>query len=332
MVVSAGLSLFFIFFLKTGVRGIFFGLLISKIIFVIIGFILIKQFFSLSFSLDQCKQMLYYSIPLVPSVISGWLQNQANRFVLISTVTLSDMGIFSLGARIASIMTLIQMVFRAAWLPHSVKLMEMEDSDKVYGKVLKYYLLGMGSLAIIIILFAKELVFLFGGEKYKGASLILSLLAIGYLYLGSLNIIGVGNHIVKKTYYITIGSFTGGIVNVFFLYLTVYHLGIISAAISFVLGSITTFIIVLLSAQKNRFIPYNYFHLILVSFILIFTNSIVYMFDKFDSNCFAFIIFKIIFFSVLFIILVNFLCEKHEKTKLKAIFCEVSNKVFFHQI
>jgi O-antigen/teichoic acid export membrane protein len=100
--------------------------------------------------------------------------------------------------------------------------------------------------------------------------------------------LGSGNNWVRKTYYNSIASISGGIINIFILYFFIKIGGIVVAAIGFTSGSIIQAILLLYTSQKNHFIPYSNFNL-LISFILLTGYSLVPYFSFQYLGLFSFI-------------------------------------------
>ena len=57
-----------------------------------------------------------FGLPLVPSMLALWLLNFGDRFFLLKLTDASEVGVYSIGARIASAMVLLLTAFRAAGL------------------------------------------------------------------------------------------------------------------------------------------------------------------------------------------------------------------------
>ena len=66
-------------------------------------------------------------MPLVPSMLALWLLNFGDRFFILKLADQSEVGVYSIGARIASAMVLLLAAFRAGWLAFAYSI---EDDDR----------------------------------------------------------------------------------------------------------------------------------------------------------------------------------------------------------
>ena len=61
------------------------------------------------------RRMNQFGMPLVPSAVFLWVINFADRFFLVKLTNTHEVGLYSVGVRIASAMALLLTAFRAAW-------------------------------------------------------------------------------------------------------------------------------------------------------------------------------------------------------------------------
>ncbi|MEM5777466.1 MAG: oligosaccharide flippase family protein [Candidatus Aenigmatarchaeota archaeon] len=317
VLIMAILAILLIFLFKTGLKSVFFAFLISKNLFTIIGLFMIKKTISLNFSINTSKKILFYSIPLIPAVLSNWAQNYANRFIILGFLTLSAVGIFGFAARIGSIVLLVDQGFKLAWDPYAIKVMEKEESKEIYPRVLRYYLLIMTLFCSIISLFSKEVVYIFGGQNYLRAIPIGGFIVFGYLWRGSVQIFGLGNLVCKKTYFNTLGFILGSSVNLIVLYLLIKKFSIMAAGISFLLGSFVIVLIIFIFAQRNYYIPYSYPRIVASGIITIVVLYLSNKINMLNSNIlFSEIILKIFVLCILGIILSKIMFMRDDFIKI----------------
>ena len=174
-VLYVGVTLLLIYPLNFGLTGVFLGLAISHIVSLIIGVLLTKEFLTFNVSWSYLKPSLHYSLPMFPSVFVTWLNNQADRFLLLFFLGLGAVGIFGASAKIVSIITLLVTIFRQSWSPLSIDALDKEESERneFYSKGLNYYMLIMFSIAIVIVLLSKPLLNLLVPDEYHAGYIII---------------------------------------------------------------------------------------------------------------------------------------------------------------
>ena len=70
-----------------------------------------------------------FGMPLVPSALFLWVTNFADRFILVKLTDTREVGLYSVGVRIASAMVLLLTAFRTAW-PAFAYSIESDDEAK----------------------------------------------------------------------------------------------------------------------------------------------------------------------------------------------------------
>ena len=251
------LNIYFVVYLKTGIEGVFGGFLIAYLLFSFAALWFLRKSFVLSFSRPFAKEILTYSIPIVPAVLVGWLRTYIDRFLLIPFVGLAGVGVFSAGIRVSSIVLLITSAFTLAWVPFSMSMIGHEKHRVIYSKVLTYYTALLSSAAILLTAFSYEVVRFLVPQSYWEAHILIGFLTLGIVLNGIFSIVGIGLGIVKKTYLITFAFLAGVASGVTVLLLLTPIIGIMGAAIAASVSSTAALFVGFYLSQKNYYINYE---------------------------------------------------------------------------
>ena len=116
------------------------GLLVANLIanyvtsFVIFGLLKLKKYVG---KLDKklMKQMLKYSIPLVPNTISWSIISMSDRILLTKIVGAHENGIYSMACKFPNIVNVIYMYFATAWKDTVAKTIKSRDRNKFINGV-----------------------------------------------------------------------------------------------------------------------------------------------------------------------------------------------------
>ena len=103
---NLALNIVLVYGLKTGIDGIILSTLIITILSCCFGVIYFRKQllkFKISFSLSEAKNYLSFSFPFIPNVLSFWIMNSANRWILLNYSGLHEVGIYSAAARITAV-------------------------------------------------------------------------------------------------------------------------------------------------------------------------------------------------------------------------------------
>jgi len=260
-----------------GIPGVLWGIFASKLVWATMGMKMLPGSFRLVWKSSYAREILTYGVPIVPSVVTKWAQNYASRFVLVVTLTLADVGIFSLAVKIASLVGLVDTAFRLAWDPYAVELMGKPGSEKTYARMLDFYLVAMFGLCATAGALGWLAVRIVAPDAYISAGRFVGFIAMGLLWNGSLQILALGISIQRKTYWGILGFVTGAIVNVVVLYATARQWGLVTAGVAYLLGTITTAMVILYISQHHYHIPYRYSVMLLVLTSSLFLPSFFYL-------------------------------------------------------
>ena len=82
--------------------------------------------------------MNHFGLPLVPSALLLWVTNFSDRFFLVKLTDTSEVGLYSVGVRIASAMVLLLTAFRTAWPAFAYSIKSDDEAKQTYAWVLTY--------------------------------------------------------------------------------------------------------------------------------------------------------------------------------------------------
>ena len=112
------------------------------------------------------KEMISYSTPMILNSIGWWINNVANKYIVIFLCGIAANGIFSVAYRIPSILVLFQTIFNQAWTVSAVKEFDKNNSS-FYLNIYNAYNMGMVIVCSILILFNKTIAYiLFANDFY----------------------------------------------------------------------------------------------------------------------------------------------------------------------
>jgi len=220
----------------------------------------------------RLAEVLRYGLPLVIGGLSMWSINSIDRFFLVNYSTLDQVGLYSVGIRLASVVGFITWAFRLANAPFQFEISYSKDAPQIYARTLTYFVLITSLVCVPLALFAKPILRLLTREAYLGANIVVGLAAYSAVAYGMYQIIGVGLLITKKTLFTSVAISIGAIANVIFLFLLVPPFGMLGAAVSVLLTHAAVLTILYIGAQRAYPVPYD---LKRISTILVFAGIVI---------------------------------------------------------
>ena len=257
LISNVGLTIFTVVVLRKGIYGVYLSKLIVDIVFAGVAVWIAKFWLRPLFSWRRLRELLLYGIPLVPAGIAHMILGSSDRYFLEHYRSLSDVGLYSLGSRIASLLGLVTSTFRLALGPFVWSIYRQKDAEKVYANILTYYLALTSGLAIGLSIFASEALIIFTTKAYYGASVVVSYLTFSIIGNGAYFIASIGVGRVKKSAHIGWTTSVAAGMNILLNFLLIPRLGMIGAAIATLISQWTSAGVLYCVSQHYYPIPHR---------------------------------------------------------------------------
>ena len=259
LIISMFFTIFFIIHLKRGVAGVYEAQIISFLIFFIISFKYILKNFKFKINFKILKEVLIFSYPLAISAVAAVLLNVTDRFSIRYISGFKEVGIYSLGFKISSIIKAIFMTSaQFAITPIIYKMVDDKNNTRFYSKLATYMTYAITLIALAISIYGKELVHLLAKkEEYYIAFKIIPILSISLIIDQFRYNIAFGLNIAKKTGIISKIIVGVSILNILLNIVLITYFSIYGAAIATLLSRIIFCIMYYYFANKYYPVPYE---------------------------------------------------------------------------
>ena len=317
LIIDLSFTIFFITQLDKKVDGIYEAKIIGFVIFFLIAARFMWLNLEVKFEPRIIKEMLVFSIPLALSSLAGILLSISDRYCLKFLGTLSDVGIYSLGYKLANTTKMIVVSsFQLATSTVVFKLMNSPENKKVYPKLLTY----LSFITMIFVLgfsiFGKEIVELLAqNEEYWDAYTIIPIISFSIFFEMLKDNSSYGIYISKKTTKIPVYLFIASILNLTLNILLIPYFGTMGAASATLLSQILLFSMLYVYSHKCYPVAFELkkiFILVLIGFVLIMLSFAIN-----DLNLISRLILKSILLIVFPVIM--YLFKFYDKNEIEAI-------------
>jgi O-antigen/teichoic acid export membrane protein len=256
---TMGLTILFVVFLKFGITGVYAALFISSFLFSAIAIVELKDWIAMKyFDRNKIRQMLVFALPLIPAALGYWLINSTDAYFLQFFRNKTEVGLFSVGASLASGVALFTGAFQQAWSPFAFSIINEPDSKTTYANVF----LTFGIIASIInlgmFLFTPELLMLLTSPQYYNAAWVASILSLNIILVAFGYIASIGTGIVKNNKYYSIGILLAAVVTVVLDIILIPHWGKEGSAIATVVAQLIVPVYLFYHAQRLYPVPYQF--------------------------------------------------------------------------
>ena len=244
-------------------KGILYGTLVILPLFAYISFKIIN----FKFNVQIFKESLSFSLPIIPGIITAWILELSDRLFIERYFDLYDVGIYSLGYKIAGLILVFTTAFNVAYNPVFYKL--ANSKDQIFAKRQLYNYNNVYSITIIIAVFflaffSKEIIEIFANERYLDAYKIVPLICFAYLISQLTGLFNLMIYQEKKVIKLMYVSFIAAFLNIFLNFLLVPVFGVYGAAYATILSFIVVFILTWWLARKYYYIPFNWTQISLI--------------------------------------------------------------------
>jgi O-antigen/teichoic acid export membrane protein len=175
---NIAIALYCVISLNTGIIGVFYGQIAGFSIGLLLYLFYFRKYLQFSFDKAILNNYFHFSLPMIPAVLGSWLNNHANRFLMVSQLTLSDIGIYSVALKVASVFKLLDMAFRMAWQPFFIQQYQQPGHKELYRKVFRGVSVLVLSLVAVMFLIASPLIQLITTPEYYASAKIVGLLSL----------------------------------------------------------------------------------------------------------------------------------------------------------
>lgn len=237
------------------------------------------------------KEMLSYSIPLIPHSLSWTIINLSDRIIITWALGTSSNGIYAVSNKFPTIINTVYNYFAIAWKESAAKALHEDDSNKYYNKIytsLKnmVYSATIGVIAVVPFIFG----LLIKGQGYQEAYLYIPILVFSVYFSNMASFYGGIFSAYKNTKIIGTTTLVAAIINLAINICLIKVIGIYAAAFSTLISSIFLYIyrknkmkeLVKLRKSKN----FSYTILItLVVFLAYYSNNVLYQVISLMFTC-----------------------------------------------
>ncbi|MFH1386131.1 MAG: oligosaccharide flippase family protein [bacterium] len=263
------LSVYLVVYKQVGMLGFFWANLLAALIGCLVAFWLIRDWFCRRFVWGFVPLALAYSLPLIPHSLGTFMFTGANQIILEKFVPLSDIGLFSLASRIASVPLLLVGCFNMAYNPYFIESAEKNENKAIAinADIIGYWYVAVLAMVLGFILFSSLILKVMASQAYYAASGVAGILVFSSIFRG-LYMFAVSPLFFKKhTYLIPIITLIAGGTSVALNIFAIPKWGILGAAWVTVFAYLLTFIIAEMVSVKILRIIYPWKKITLVSLL-----------------------------------------------------------------
>ncbi len=180
------------------------------------------------------REMLWFSIPLIPNAVCWWISSFIDRIVITTVVGEAANGIYAAAHKIPSLLTVVVTIFFQAWQISANQEFRSKDIHSFYSDINGHIIATVTAISSVLILLCRPITQVFLGEEYQDAWRVMPLLLLAMTFFSFAQFLGSIYSANKKTTMAFVTNLIGVVVCLLLnLFLVVYcKVGILGSAIA----------------------------------------------------------------------------------------------------
>ncbi len=203
------------------------------------------------------KQMLSYSIPMIPATIFWWVTSVSDRYMVTWFLGEAENGIYAVSNKLPTVLTLISTVFMQAWQFSAISESENDKQEHIefYSKVWSSFQSVMFLAGSAITALSVPLIKILTTESFYSAWKFVPMLSLAMIFSAFSNFMGSVYVVEKRSKNSFLTTMVGAGVNIILNFILIPKIGSQGAAIATFASYLAVFIIRIFDAKK--YIPFK---------------------------------------------------------------------------
>lgn len=255
-------NILFLLKLGLGIRGYLLSMVFAYWVTVAVLFVGCKAWKDLTWPTRikgrYLKEMLKYSIPMMPNSISWWISNSSDRYIMKLFRGLNELGLYSASYKIPSIMAAVSSILISAWEISAVDDFGSEKSEKFFSEIYELWVHTYVIVCTGLIFFVKLLAWILFQKEFFVAWHFVPILLFASVFSGLSSFLGTVFTAAKKTKSVFVTTMVGAGVNIVLNFAFIPTWGGYGAAIATAIGYLAMYFCRLVGANRIMKLNANY--------------------------------------------------------------------------
>lgn len=232
---TVGFNLLFLLVWNMGVTGFVLSVILGDVIVTLLLTLISgvwRDFDLHAVKRDKIREMLRYSLPMIPTTIFWWVTSASDRFLLIAMKGEAINGLYAAAYKVPTLLTLVSTVFIEAWQFSAV--LEKDETERatfftrVFGGFQGLIFMAASGLTLLSIPVTKILL----ADSYFDSWQYIPPLALAMAFSALVTFLGSVYMVSKKSMYSFLTAAIGAVVNIVFNLLLIPKYSAMGAAVA----------------------------------------------------------------------------------------------------
>jgi O-antigen/teichoic acid export membrane protein len=278
MILGVSLTIYLVVFRRVGIIGIYIAQMINFTTFSIIRFYLTRTSFGFVFSFKRLKELMAFGAPTIPLSTAHYVMTYTNRYFLKYYSGLNAVGLYGIGFRVSSLISLIVAGFQFAWGPFVLSTYNDVNAKETFSKIYDYFAIIVCLAVLALSLYSKEVLTIFATREYMEAYKTVPFISTSIVTYTLGGYFAIGISIAKKTWHYIWISVVVSVINIILNVFLIKYLGLVGSVISLVLSFIVLGFLLMKVSQRYYPIEFHFYRHFIMYFIAGLIIFVVYKF------------------------------------------------------
>lgn len=261
---SIAVSVVLVVGFSAGVGGVMLGQATGGVLGSVVAGWFGRRMYAPRFSGSALRRMLGFSVPLVPAGLGVLVTIYIDRIALNELASLTEVGVFGIGYRLASIVALLVLGFQMALTPLVYQRHRDPATPGDLARIFRVFVSVAAMLSLALSLWAPEALRLATTPAYYPAEVIVPLMAPAIL-LSGMYVFMPGLAIARQTRLIGVITISGALLNTGLNFALIPHLGVAGAALATLTSSAAIFLAHATLSQRHYRAPHRWSRIAVVA-------------------------------------------------------------------
>ena len=247
------LNIIFLTVFKCGLKGYLLATILSSIFSIIIltiyGEILTNCTFN-HINKKLMRNMIKFSLPMILNNVSWWIINSSDKVMIEYFMTVDDSGIYSVAAKMPSLIVAVTSIFNQAWVISSVSEYDTTKDGNFFSNVFNVFNAVIVLFTSLIIYIIKPFMPIYVGLSFVSCWKYVPLLLLGSIFQSYATFFGATYTSAKKNITVMSTTFFAAVINIILNIILIPAIGIQGAVIATVAAYFTVFVFRMIDSQK----------------------------------------------------------------------------------
>lgn len=232
--VLTGMNVFLLLGLHGGVRSYILSIIVANVVAAVYIFFAAKEYQHLPrrFTPDRQlrRSMLRYALPNIPNMLSWWIVNVSDRYLLLFLVSDAACGTYTAASKLPSLISTFSMIFQQAWQYSATKERKSENHDQFCSDIFKIYSAFLVCFTAVVVLCTIPLSRLILHNEFYEGRFVLPVLMVASVFGCYSGYFGTFYGVVKKNMMAMVSTVASAVCNIALNLLLIPIIGGLGAA------------------------------------------------------------------------------------------------------